>query len=614
MSGSSAKGYQGIVIAVLLAATSLCPPADCTTANIEQSFFIDMREMAGAETLARDSEIRVSSVGFDEADSTAFLQRAIDSGAGRVIVDDVGKPWITRPLFGRSDLELVFEPGVELVAKKGEFLGTHDALLCFKACSNVVIRGGTLRMHKADYQKPPYKRAEWRHALSLLSCRTVTVEGLRAYESGGDGIYIGNAFGKFGGAGRDIVIRDTLLDGHNRQGVSVITVDGLLMERVTMSNTSGMLPMAGIDFEPNRPGEMIRGVVLRDCLTRGNRGNGYELAFMAHSGDSCPIDLTFENCTSENDALGLFFSGGNFKKSGSVSGRVKVSGCTIINPSRHPGIGILVQRPISTTFDFAGNTLICGDETTAVGADWVRKHLPLLAVGNSIPSGKLPPFGAKDDVRDDRPGELVKVPWFGLRNKSRYAFYVEAARKVRFSAVVKLLNAWRKNLPTDPIVARDATGSEIARCEMNQKGGEIAFDVPAAGFYTMEVNPGRHVFGLTAADVPVGIDVFDKPADIISSSGTLYVSVPAGHGKFAVFASSGGPGENVSMKVADSSGAQVFEDPLIFAWQAFEGLATAPGGLWKVELGEPSRGRFEDYRIDLSAVPSVFFLLSNRHW
>ena len=49
--------------------------------------------------------------------------------------------WITRPLNGVSDQEIVFEAGTELVALKGAYRATSDCLLSFRECENVVVRG-----------------------------------------------------------------------------------------------------------------------------------------------------------------------------------------------------------------------------------------------------------------------------------------------------------------------------------------------------------------------------------------------------------------------------------------------------------------------------------------
>ena len=108
---------------------------------------------------------KVSDFGYDAADSTDFIRAALTSGARRVILDRQAGPWYTLPLKMPSNVELVLEPGVELVAKRGEFKGLRDFLLELDRCTNVVVRGGagaTLRMWKSDYQGPDYQHGEWR--------------------------------------------------------------------------------------------------------------------------------------------------------------------------------------------------------------------------------------------------------------------------------------------------------------------------------------------------------------------------------------------------------------------------------------------------------------------
>ena len=94
-----------------------------------------------ATAAAGREEVKVSSFGYDPEDSTRFLQAALDSGARRIVVDKQAGPWISKPLFGRSNTEIVFEDGAEILAKKGEFMRKFDALLSFILSSNVVVRG-----------------------------------------------------------------------------------------------------------------------------------------------------------------------------------------------------------------------------------------------------------------------------------------------------------------------------------------------------------------------------------------------------------------------------------------------------------------------------------------
>ena len=69
-----------------------------------------------------------------------------------------------------------------------------------------------------------------------LSC----VVQLHITESGGDGIFIFGA--------HNVQIRDCLVDRHYRQGLSIISARGVLVERCTFADTNGTEPAAGIDI------------------------------------------------------------------------------------------------------------------------------------------------------------------------------------------------------------------------------------------------------------------------------------------------------------------------------------------------------------------------------
>ena len=97
-----------------------------------------------------EAVVKASSFGFDPEDATEILQKALDSGARKIVIDKQASPWITRPLFARSNCEIVFEGGVEVVAKKGAFLGKGDSLLTLDRVENVKVSasgGGTVAHH-----------------------------------------------------------------------------------------------------------------------------------------------------------------------------------------------------------------------------------------------------------------------------------------------------------------------------------------------------------------------------------------------------------------------------------------------------------------------------------
>ena len=90
---------------------------------------------------AADETVVASSFGYDASDATDCLQKAIDSGAKRVVVDKQAGPWTVRPITLRSNLELVLQEGVEIIAKAGEFKSKGETLITAQNAENIVIRG-----------------------------------------------------------------------------------------------------------------------------------------------------------------------------------------------------------------------------------------------------------------------------------------------------------------------------------------------------------------------------------------------------------------------------------------------------------------------------------------
>ena len=287
--------------------------------------------------------------GFDVEDSTEFLQAAIDSGAPKVVVPYVGAPWIVRPILLRGDLDLVFEPGVLILAKEGEFKGKGDSLFGVANAENLTIRGygATLRMRKKDYQSEAYAKAEWRMTLSMVGCKNVVVEGLRLESSGGDGIYVGATAER--PYCEDVVIRNVVCHDHHRQGISVITAKNLLIENCIMSGTDGTPPRAGIDLEPNNANEKMENVVVRNCVMEDNSGAGILVYFNPLSRETDPVSVLFENCYvkgGKDTGIGV----GAIKDDG-PQGTIEFRNCTVVGAAKG-GIYVYDKSPDSARVRF----------------------------------------------------------------------------------------------------------------------------------------------------------------------------------------------------------------------------------------------------------------------
>ncbi|MDI9434283.1 MAG: right-handed parallel beta-helix repeat-containing protein [Planctomycetota bacterium] len=282
--------YGGLVMPLCVGAADVARPA-----------------LVGEVLDGKRQEAQASWWGFDPCDSTEFLQDAINSNVRRLVIDRQASAWVTRPLRGVSEQEIVFEAGTELVALKGAFQTKADCLLSFRECHDVSVRGEAgaarsavrLRMQKTDYQSDAYAKSEWRHGLVFSGCRDVLVQDLTIEQTGGDGIYLGDSSKT--GPNRNVVIRRVDCNGNHRQGISVISAENLLIEECLLRHTEGTAPQAGIDFEPNHWTDVLVHCVVRRCLAEGNKGTGYQICPQYLSSRSKPMSIYLEDCVSRNN-------------------------------------------------------------------------------------------------------------------------------------------------------------------------------------------------------------------------------------------------------------------------------------------------------------------------
>ena len=301
--------------------------------------------------------------GFDANDSTAQLQAALDCNAPVIIVDCPvidGKayPWIVRPLTVKGNREIVFAQNAKLFAKQGEFLKKNDCLVSVVGQENVTLRAekagtATLRMRKTDYHKEPYLKAEWRHALNIKSSTNIVVDGLNLVDSGGDGIYLGKSMR--GVTNKNVTIRNVVCDGNNRQGISVITAENLLIENTILRNTWGTAPQAGIDFEPNQDDEKLANCVMRNCVCENNAGAGIDMYSPNLTRKSGDVGIVLDNVVSRNNGKASVALTVSNTQDESLTGRIVIRNCRFENDRGGIQIRSLAQN--GATVEIENTTL-----------------------------------------------------------------------------------------------------------------------------------------------------------------------------------------------------------------------------------------------------------------
>ncbi len=267
--------------------------------GLESSEYSDPEKVAGVLAGERDTAC-VSWWGFDEEDSTDYILQALNSGASTVIIPNVGRDWVIRPVsLPRDNQEIVFEEGVVVSAKRGEFLDPAESLFSIRRPrKNIVLRGygATLKMWKEDYVSEPYQPGAHRHLINVHRAENVQILGLALKNSGGDGIYI---------RARDILVKDVVADGNLRQGISVTCGENILIENTILRNTAGSEPQSGIDLEPNMHTDKMVNVVIRNTVAEENAGRGFIVSLGPLNSQSEPVSIRFENCEARNNLEGI---------------------------------------------------------------------------------------------------------------------------------------------------------------------------------------------------------------------------------------------------------------------------------------------------------------------
>ncbi|TWU26276.1 hypothetical protein Pla52o_01290 [Novipirellula galeiformis] len=611
------------------------------------------------------TEARVSWWGFDPEDSTSSIQDAINSGAKRVIIEDMGRPWVVTPLLAASDQELVFEKGVVLQAKKGEFKGSTASLLSVVNKRNVTITGygATFRMHRDDYAKPPYTKAEWRNTLQIKGCSNVKVSGLTMAESGGDGIYLGA--GSAGVTNKNIHILDVLLEDHHRQGISIITAENLLIENTITRNTSGTAPMAGIDFEPNHAREKLVNCVLRNCVSENNQGSGYLFYLPNLSAKSEPISIRLENCVARgSNRTSLSFVNGEGRGQGPVAGTVEFIDCDFsggngpaVRLSRKPTTGAKVcfvrcrlkpdegepnvptillqsgvgdqgdfggvhfedcviedpqQRPVIKYQDAAGDLKLVDvsgrfrvrsgekESSLEITPDWLDKLHP----GNRFKRFPKYETAKTEFIPLETRGNVstfAHQPW-NQRRWGTLVLYAQRGSDVKLT-LSHLQVGSNKGQPI--VVKATAPGGEtLSVGEVPfQSEASLSFVAPETGLYRIPIQCGLNKFQLLSSNVPALFGGEKGRMWFIHSRGDLYFYVPAGTKAFGVKVFGEGT-ESVGAAILNPKGTKVWENSAITVPEQYVGApASGEGEIWTLRISKPASGTMEDYFVELQGIP-----------
>jgi hypothetical protein len=240
-------------------------------------------------------------VGFGGDDTSAF-QAALNAvaGSGQVLEIPAGS-YNLSPVWFPANTIVQVDAGVTVSANSG--FGSDDRLLNISA-NNVTITGAgasaSVFQMSAARAASQNDGSEGRHCLAIQNANNVSVSGISCNQSGGDGLYVSVA--------TNVTVSNSTFDGNFRNGASVTgQVNHINIIGNRFTNSNGTLPQAGIDVEPNNPGDSLLDVNFVDNVTSNNARDGFSISLWRLDNSSQPVGLTVvRNHSDQNGRYGYY--------------------------------------------------------------------------------------------------------------------------------------------------------------------------------------------------------------------------------------------------------------------------------------------------------------------
>ncbi len=532
------------------------------------------------------TEAKASWWGFDKSDATKCLQDAIDSGVKKLVVDNTGSEWIVNPIKLASDQEIIFSDGVVVSAIKGGFPKIGDSLFSSSGGKNIILRGegnATLQMNKSDYQdKSKYKQGEYRNCIRIGGCENLKIRNLTLKSSGGDGIYIGAGAR---GYSENVLIENVRAFDHHRMGLTIISVENLLVRKCVFNSSKGASPEAGMDFEPNKSTERLVNCVVEDCEFSNNAMTGASISPHLLTCESKPVSITFRRCVFNNNGLGLHIFSSRKTTFAPVTGKVEFIDCQI----KDCGIGILFKDQLANglnvifrnftidnnkaknrpamelvagsaegkeiggiTFD---NTTVLDDNHSGFPIKFKRFDGGMLSkeIGGTLylrKKGETARVDLQRFIDEERQknqdlgalsstaidlGQLTppatdakeaKNPDIFIRWGGKFLQWAEKGAEITFDVRVKQIGSFYSK---PYLRVTDPNGKELRKTTLEPDGQfhRMTFRAEVTGIHTIECEASPQVFDISSSHRGNGF-LMEDGLNMISPNGKLYFQVPAG--------------------------------------------------------------------------------------
>ena len=334
-------------------------------------------------------------VGDGVADDTAAIQAAVNASenvlvpAGDYLCNGIVTLASNTNLIGAGrDVTRIIRNGTNL-ASQGVLFADSGSSSSF--VNNIAIRDMTL-----DGQVVSLGFSEQRHLISLNGVRNAIIERVNFLGFRGDGLYLGSSI--TAGVERhnvNVIVRDCLFDGinkDNRNGISVIDADGLLIDGCRFTRIARSTMPGAIDVEPDGYAfAVIRNITISNNRITDIGGNVAAIAVVLLGADTYTVPyrgfVIANNYIDTCPAFGILY---NPKIIGGVTElmhdhSVLITGNTVIEASRSL---VIINAKAARICD---NTFIRCSSSDLIGFSGANDYnIDVALVGNQwIEAGRI---------------------------------------------------------------------------------------------------------------------------------------------------------------------------------------------------------------------------------
>lgn len=271
-----------------------------------------------------------------------------------------------------------------------------------------IITNGTAKFEVVEDVK------ESGHGIKILNSKRVIIQEINGVKCFGDAVYIAKNLSLPYDHNKDITINILNANDNRRQGLSVITVDGLYINGGTISSTKGTNPQCGVDIEPNHNTDVLKNIRINTLKTENNQNSGITIflnalntALPGFEPSNQEVDIKIKDHSSNGDRFGFAVRG---KLTSRIKGLIEYSNAVIVESVLE---GIILTEYINQPDLKIIRPLVVNANTGNIASEISP------AIRHTYASNRLP------ETSDYIPAVNIENPLVrSNNNKTRYAVYV----------------------------------------------------------------------------------------------------------------------------------------------------------------------------------------------